>query len=157
MCGGAVIAHSPVYVGIFLDEDSKKTLLEYVRPIHPNVFGEHLTLAFGRHMLESYSLGIKVDLDVFASIEDERGQCVLVKPDPLIGLIWEKQDPHITISCADEIKPIYSNALIKNGLNTNDSSTTQKPISLHLTGVLDYFPRLAAHHDRINSEFEICV
>lgn len=77
-----------------------------------------------------------MDVTSFADFCDNRGQCITIYKSPeLIGLLWEKQVPHVTISCADGIKPFYSNEL----LNNMDSMIQHKAITL--SGVLDYFPR----------------
>lgn len=144
LCGGEIKAHKPVYAGIFFDEENHKKLLERFPPDHKNVFAHHLTLAYGRHMNEFYPLGRKVTVEVVNEIADGRGQCAIVRPDFLKEWLWEKQEPHITISCAEGVKPAYSNEMMaefKRVFVEEDIPGVEK-ISVKLTGTLDYFPRL---------------
>lgn len=136
-------AKGPVYVAIFLDEESKAALLKAFPPKHVNVYGEHMTLAFGRHMEPTYPLGEEFELVVLASYEDARGQAVTVKGIKANQWIWVDQIPHITISCAVGIKPMYSNDLIRGPMQPGDPELIIRPDhnALKLKGILDYFPR----------------
>ena len=136
-CGGTVKLVKPVYVGVFLTEEAKKELLKVLPAVHPTVFAEHVTLAFGRHMKDRYPLGEMVTVEVVASVKDERGQAAIVRPFTMKKWLWEDQTPHITISCAEGVKPFYSNDMLKN-------ANTMQKLELKLQGVLDYFPRTNA-------------
>lgn len=131
-----------LYVAIFLDEESKAALLKAFPPKHVNVYGEHMTLAFGRHMEPEYPVGSEFELEVLAAYEDDRGQAVRVKGvgSNIDKHVWVDQVPHITISCAVGIKPVYSNEVIK---MPNPFFVYMEGVSkpLKLKGVLDYFPR----------------
>jgi 2'-5' RNA ligase len=141
LCGGIVTIHKPVYAGIFLTDAVSEELKKAVPPVHENVFAHHLTLAYGRHMDETYPIGRKVIVEVLASLYDTKGQCVSVRPDFLKKWLQEGQNPHITISCAKDIKPAYSNELLKNNLSAIGLVSPGKEM-LKLEGTLDYFPRL---------------
>lgn len=125
----------PQYVGYFLSEEAKKYLLKVAPPKHPNVFADHLTLAFGRHMGGPYPIGQIEELEVIGELSDERGQCVIVRPDNVKEWLAPNQSPHITISCADGIRPIYSNELLK----CSPQELWRKP--LHLLSIMDFSPR----------------
>lgn len=129
----------PLYVAIFLDEESKAALLKAFPPKHVNVYGEHMTLAFGRHMEPPYPVGEKYSLEVIAAYEDDRGQAVTVKEVFGNVKVWAEQTPHITISCAIGIKPVYSNEVIK--MPNPKFVYGLIGDGLKLTGSLDYFPR----------------
>lgn len=130
-----------LYVAVFLDEESKAKLLKAAPPKHVNVYGEHLTLAFGRHMKEIYPIGEVMHLKVRSVREDDRGQAVVIeRSNELHDWLWAEQTPHITISCAVGIKPVYSNELLK--LQIGDgSSWKDRMFDLELSGVVDWFPR----------------
>lgn len=130
-----------LYVAIFLDEASKELLLKTFPPKHVNVYGEHMTLAFGRHMEPEYPVGGEFELEVVAAYEDDRGQAVLVKGvgSNIDKYVWVDQLPHITISCAVGIKPVYSNEVIKMPNPFFVYGVLGE--GLKLKGVLDYFPR----------------
>lgn len=144
MCGGTVKTHKPVYVGIFFNEENHKRLLEKFPAIHKTVFGHHLTLGYGRHMDELYPLGREITVEVTQELEDDRGQCVIVRPDFIKKWLAKNQDPHITISCADGVKPAYSNDMVAQFRKTfpTDPVPGVEPLSFKITGTLDYFPRI---------------
>lgn len=126
----------PVYAAVFLTPWSINKLLTVVRPRHPRVFAEHLTLGFGRHMEDAYPLGYPAMFTVTAVTEDERGQAVTGYLDPYTDAYRSRQQfPHITISCAEGIKPFYSNDLLKQ----NQPMVLVQPIQL--LGIIDVFPR----------------
>lgn len=137
ICGGLWKVHKPVYAAVFLTEDSKKLLLEKVPAKHPTVFAEHMTLAFGRHMRDEYPIGKKIQLYAYAHFADERGQCVSVWSHQTRGLLWESQIPHVTLSCAEGVKPFYSMEMLK-----DPTKLPVEDIALILEGVVDYHPRL---------------
>jgi|SRR6267154_1973371 len=135
-CDGTLKAHKPVYAALFLTQESKKELLEVVLPKHPMVYGEHITMAFGRHLREKYPIGEQVEVTVSTVFEDGRGQCVAADPGPIRELFWDQQVPHVTISCAEGVKPFYSMDLMK------DAGSVRGKVELKLKTIVDYHPRL---------------
>lgn len=126
-----------VYVGLFLGERSKAHLNNIFKPKHPKVFTDHLTLAFGRHMMESrkYPVGHIFELFIAEEFSDERGHCLRVDGKGFDHLLAPNQVPHITVACADDIKPFYSNDLMK------DPSKGRKIAPVPVLGILDFYPR----------------
>lgn len=131
---------TPIYVGIFLSKESRRQLINAVEIRHVNLYAEHVTLAFGRHMRPEYPLGLKVQLHISFLLEDERGQALVLHKEGLGDLLAEEQIPHITVSTAEDVKPFYSNELIKKGRTQLLTKQLRGPAPL-LEGVLDYFPR----------------
>jgi hypothetical protein len=124
----------PIYVGVFLDEQSKQALLNVLPPKHPNVFVDHLTLAFGKAMSDSYELGKVIELEILAACDDEKGQAVTCSTSGISELLAPGQNPHITVSCAEGVAPKYSSELLQ-------KSATPLKNKLVVRGILDYFPR----------------
>lgn len=95
-----------IYVGVFLNPEQQAKLLEAVPARHAKVHADHVTLVFrpSPHELEKYSLGAEVEFTVVGEVFDDKGQAVLVK-----GVDSKNLYPHITISTAPGIKPVYSN------------------------------------------------
>jgi hypothetical protein len=128
-----------IFLALFLDEASKKLLLEVFQPKHPKVFAEHLTLAFGgavKGLPDEFRIGHSVvPFDVCGWAENEKGQTAICSKKGLESLLAPDQPPHITISCAEGVPPKYSKELLTKAEN--------KPLvtTLTLKGVLDYFPR----------------
>lgn len=128
----------PIYVGVFLDEASRKSLLAFAPPKHPNVFADHITLAFGKAMEKEYPIGLKTKVVAHAIVDDEKGQAVLCTLNLFLEKFLQKdQQPHITVSCVDGVKPVYSNELISKSYPMAYNVVT-------LEGVVDFFPRTIA-------------
>ena len=119
-----------LYWAVKLDSSSVAKLLSKLPPIHPNVYAHHITLAFRPNEMEeelwSSRHGESVTLTVDKFAFDESGQAVIVGGiDRSRGGI-----PHVTISCANGVKPVYSNTLLASG-ELHDLSE-----SLNITGVI---------------------
>jgi len=99
-----------MFVSAVLTPESRSRLLAMVPPYHPNVYAHHVTLAHNPEpeVLERYrSLeGQRIRVPVTAVCTDDKGQAVLVGADS------ENEYPHITISCAEGVAPVYSNELL---------------------------------------------
>jgi hypothetical protein len=121
---------APIYSGIFLTDESKAALLALFG-LHDNLFVHHITLAFrpdAPHPRE----GEAVNFRLLKHFADAKGEAVTVAiPDDLTYV--GKSAPHITISCAEGVKPFYSNTLISNG------EGVAIPEGLTLTGIIDGF------------------
>jgi hypothetical protein len=133
------MADKVVYIGIFLDQETRKKLLLAVGQYHPEVHADHITLAFSPHeeMVEAtkFMVGHKVPFVVDKMYHDWKGQAVGVVL-PFLDFRLIPEEPHITISCEVGIAPKYSKELIK----------LFRPFALPLQpmllgGVLDFFPR----------------
>jgi hypothetical protein len=126
-------AASPTYTAIFLDEGSKRRLLMWWRtsvrkPFLPVVFADHVTLKFkpSKSEIEKTPLGENALVQVIGFAEDEKGQAVLVRPSVIRGSYL----PHVTVTTARGVSPVYSNDLLAKG-----GTRKMGPI---LRGVVDY-------------------
>lgn len=120
-----------MYWAVLLDEESKNELLDRIPPKHPNVYGEHMTITFqpnkklDAELMEL--LGKEIEVYIISVHSDEKGQAVgaysteIDRKDRGIG--------HITISCANGTKPVYSNDLLEKDLK-NELICTIKPFRL---------------------------
>jgi len=122
-----------IYWAVKLDDKSRVDLLIEFPAIHPNVYAEHMTVLFGPSASEDEALmqmcGTKVKLKVVGYREDEKGQAVVVKYN------ISRTDGgtnHITVSCADGVRPVYSNQLLQN-------SFTPLPFGIILDGTIARF------------------
>lgn len=99
-------------IQIILDGSSRAQLLSSFPPMHPNVFAHHITVAFKPSVEQAARLaeecGREVDINIAGEASDENCQAVLVS-----GVDSNNKMPHITISCADGVKPVYSNELLE--------------------------------------------
>lgn len=128
----------PIYYGIFLDEEHSKLLQWWKSNINytflNKIFAHHMTVKFKPSIedviLYNTMLGRKITMKIVGFNANDKGQAVLVKPQ---GLTSSNIHPHITISCAENITPVYSNELLALQIIPVDG-----PL---LTGILDAFPR----------------
>ena len=100
-----------------------------IQAVHANVFNKHVTVVF-KADLDTVTpiLGKEVEVTLVSEHVDDKGQAVRVKYDEWLMEMANKE-PHITISCAEGTKPMYSNELIKN---------EGVPIDGTITGVLKF-------------------
>lgn len=126
----------PIYTAIFLTEEAKEALLKAFPPLHPKIFGHHVTLAFHKTKPEMAKvfdpyLEQVVEFEVVGTASDDKGQAVKVTvPDPYPGLNPD-QLHHVTVSCVSS--PVYSNELLKRGW--------QEIIPFKLKGVVRHFTK----------------
>ena len=99
-----------MFVSAVLTPESHWRLLQRVPPIHPIVYAHHVTMAFkpeGDRLARYQALeGQRIKVPVTAVCMDDKAQAVLV------GVESENEYPHITISVAEGVKPVYSNELL---------------------------------------------
>jgi hypothetical protein len=97
---------------------------------HEGVHCHHVTIYF-RPTEDDFNaifrphLGQQVILKVTGIVTNDRGQAVIV--EPLTGMPSNRR-AHITVSCADGTKPVYSNELIEHGVPT--------PLPLELEAII---------------------
>lgn len=102
-----------IYFGIFLDESSKKKILEKAKelasiPESWNLFADHMTIIFNdgkSHEVDSLekSLGEKVELRITSIGKSSEAIA--------FGVDYKTNNKrsHITVACAPGIKPVRSN------------------------------------------------
>ena len=111
------------YIALVLDEQSKLELLKRCSPKHSKVFAHHITLVFSptaevRRRFVDF-LGKREFFEICVEVSDSKGHAVSVK----LGdeLPCYNNQPHVTISCAEGTKPVYSNELLKRMDGTYES------------------------------------
>ena len=84
-------------------------------PIHENVYFHHCTVAYkpSAEKINEYKpkLGNVYELNVNGFVLTNEIDVLTV--DTIEGLQIENRHPHITVSCAREIKPFYSNEVLE--------------------------------------------
>jgi len=134
------MAKNIVYIGVFLSDDSRASLLSAFPPKHEKTLADHVTLKFKPkpEEAEALELGSFVTMKVVGYAEDEKGQAVVIElidagQDILTLTANANKILHITISVSAGTSPVYSNALLETGFEKISG-----PI---LIGSLDTFPR----------------
>lgn len=102
-----------IYWAGLLTDYSKSFLLYKIPPLHENIYAEYITLAYKPNKeINSYfnnKLRNKYIIEVTNHLFDEKVQLIIVNGINRV----DKKTSHVTISCAKNIKPFYSNTLIK--------------------------------------------
>jgi hypothetical protein len=103
-----------LYLGIFLTEASIKKLYAMFPPIFPKLPPDpHVTLAFkpDEGTVEAFQLlvGKKLLIEVKGYALDAKAEAVIVDIPPLAS---QNKIPHITLSTAADVSPVYSNTLL---------------------------------------------
>lgn len=127
----------PVYFGVFLDETSRKLLVDSMFELVPSgwdMLCHHCTLAFGDPSGDpevteyiARNLGKSVELDVVALGQSDEAMAVRVDGD----IRTRNAIPHITVAVPPKGKPVKSNLIER----WEDFSLGYK-----LKGVVDSFP-----------------
>lgn len=104
-----------IYWAVLLFKESKKLLLEHYKPRHENIYAGHITVVFNPTKEQDNTLMEKLGRPKVFTVNgfnfDTKGDAVVVAGvKRLDGGI-----PHITISCANNVKPFYSNELLQGG------------------------------------------
>lgn len=94
------------YTALFIDNREK--ILNFFDPKHSNIFCDHVTLRYKPDNLDSIDLGKKSTLRIIGRAFDEKGDALLVDTDRS-----NNKYPHITLSCVDGVRPVYSNELFQ--------------------------------------------
>lgn len=94
------------YTALFIDNPSK--LLEKFPAKHPKVYANHSTNEYKPKSLEDLELGKKQYLKIIGQAYDQKCFALLVENKKS-----KNKFPHITISCAEDIAPVYSNELLE--------------------------------------------
>ena len=89
-------------------------LLRKFPPKHVRIFAHHSTIAFKPKNVDGIEIGRKSLMKIIGRAYDEKGDALLVE-----NPISENEYPHITLSCADNVPPFYSNELLKKASENN--------------------------------------
>lgn len=126
-----------IYIGVFLTDESHGLLASDAT--HEKVFAHHLTVAFRPGMDQegelSAFLGRQVEMEVQGWARDEKGEAVLVKLPDWLADYCQNDYPHVTVSCAEGVKPVYSNDLLAEA----DDAGSIEPRGGVLVGRLGFF------------------
>ena len=114
------MANQIVYTAEFVINQNE--LLKKFPPKHERVFGHHSTIAFRPNSLDGIEVGKKSQMKIVGRIFDEKGDALLVE-----NVKSTNENPHITLSCADGVSPVYSNELIKKAIESKSIEYFDNP------------------------------
>jgi hypothetical protein len=109
-----------------LNQASRDLILTTFPPIHPNVYAEHMTIVFKPNDQIDAALmkekGNSAGLKVIGYEEDDKGQALVVDCAEIVRI--GGGIAHITISCANGTKPVYSGQMLQKNWNPVLNSIT---------------------------------
>jgi hypothetical protein len=130
----------PVYTALFIEDTP--ALLAKFPPKHAQIFGHHSTIAFEPASLDGIALGEKSQIKVIGRAWDEKGDALLVE-----NAKSNNKYPHVTLSCAEGVSPVYSNQLIEEAVASNSVEYFKNPEEISVVeGYSD------GEHDVVNPE-----
>jgi len=105
---------------IILDEPSQQALRSAYPGKHEKYSGHHVTLDYGKNQYHK-DFGKKATVIVLGYAKDDKAEALLVSTG---GIHSDNANPHITISTAPGVAPVYSNELLSKGNEGVDESLT---------------------------------
>lgn len=125
---GNVETIKPLYTALFVDNSEQLFSLLPEGPKHPRVFAHHSTIAFKPGSLAGIELGKKQTIKILGRAFDEKGDALLVENPKS-----KNEHPHITLSCAEGVSPVYSNELLKQAVTEGTISSFEPPLEIDVT------------------------
>lgn len=114
------------YTALFVDSPEK--LLQIFPAKHSKVFAHHSTNWYKPSSVEGLELGKKSLLKIIGQAHDQKGFAVLVE-----NAKSKNKFPHITISCDEDVAPVYSNELLEKASNDGSLEIFKEPLFIEVT------------------------
>jgi hypothetical protein len=114
------------YTALFVDSPEK--LLQMFPAKHLKVFAHHSTNWYKPTSSEGLEIGNKSLLKIIGQASDLKGFAVLVE-----NAKSKNKFPHITISCAEGVAPVYSNELLEIASKDGSLEMFKEPLFIEVT------------------------
>ncbi len=115
-----------IYTALFVDDPAK--LLAMFTPKHAKVFAHHSTNIFKPQPGDRIEVGNKAVLKILGRAYDEKGDALLVE-----NTLSQNTFPHITLSCAEDVSPRYSDELLANAHTKKTLELFAEPVFIEAT------------------------
>ena len=121
-----------LFTGIFFPENEQRKLLQKLPPVHSNIFGDHVTLAYhpSPFHLANLPFGAPCEVTVILNTAQKSSRCQAVRVEigegggRAVGEMCVGGVPHITLSCSPNTSPSFSSEVLSGeGTAGSDSST----------------------------------
>lgn len=120
------------YTAQFVDDADK--LLKLFKPKHEDVYAYHSTNWYKPENSDDLEIGKKSKLKIIGRAHDLKGDALLVENPKS-----KNKHPHITISCAKNVPPFYSNELLERASQDGSWEIFTEPVFIEVTeGYSDY-------------------
>ena len=113
-----------LYTGFFVL--TPKDLIKKFPPKHTRIFAHHITISFKPKDLEGIELGKRVQVKIIGRVTDDKGDALLVENE----LKSDFKHPHITLSCAEGVMPVYSNEMIEKAIESGSVEYFKEPATV---------------------------
>lgn len=100
-------------------------LLSLLPPKHSKIFAHHSTIEFKPKSLDGIEIGKTSTLKILGRATDEKGDAILVENPKS-----KNKFPHITLSCAEGVSPVYSNELLEKASQNGTLELFPNPIEI---------------------------
>lgn len=114
------------YTALFVDSPEK--LLQMFPAKQSKVFAHHSTNWYRPTSTEGLEIGKKSLLKIIGQAYDQNSLAVLVE-----NAKSKNKFPHITISCAEDIAPVYSNELLEKASKDGSLEMLKEPLFIDVT------------------------
>ena len=114
------------YTALFVNNPEK--LLALFIPKHVKVYGHHSTIEYRPKNIENLEFGKKCLLKIIGRATDEKGDALFV-----VNPKSENEFAHITLSCREDTKPIYSNILLEKAYIDATLEIFDEPVYIAVT------------------------
>lgn len=114
------------YTALFVDSPEK--LLQIFPAKHPKVFAHHSTNYYKPNSVEGLEIGKRSLLKIIGRASDQNGFALLVE-----NTKSKNKFPHITISCAEDVAPVYSNELLEKASKDGSLEIFKEPFFIEVT------------------------
>ncbi len=108
--------------------DNPEKLLKMFPAKHSKVFAHHSTNWYKPTSIEGLEIGKKSLLKIIGQAYDQKGFAVLVE-----NIKSKNKFPHITISCAEGVPPVYSNELLERASKDGSLEMFKEPFFIEVT------------------------
>lgn len=115
-----------IYTALFVNDE--ESLLNMFPPKHPHVFAHHSTICFRPTDISDLEDGKQSKMKVTGRVSDEKGDALIVENPKSKNI-----HPHITLFCADNVKPTYSNEMIERAYADNTVELFAEPVFIEVT------------------------
>ena len=117
------------YSGLFVEDQEQLTKI--FPPKHSQVFAHHSTIAFRPVAPEGLEIGRRQEIKIIGRAWDDKGDVLLVENSKS-----KNAYPHITLSCAEGVDPVYCNELLAKAAEEGTIEYFLEPI--HISAVEGY-------------------
>ncbi len=111
-----------LYTGYFIKDIAG--IISKFPPKHAaKVLAHHSTIAFKPQNIDDIDVGAEFGLRIIGRVSDEKGDALLVESPKS-----KNKHPHITVSCAQGVSPVYSNEMIEKAFENGTVEHFAEPV-----------------------------